>query len=61
MGTRGELTRAAAAASWARFDGLWGKRLAVSLPTVLPLMLLHGEWKWDAEVDQQQLLISAAT
>jgi hypothetical protein len=24
-------------------------------------MLLHGEWKWDAEVDQQQLLISAAT
>jgi hypothetical protein len=51
----------AVAALWARFDCLCGKRLAVFLPTVLPLMLRHGEWRWDAAIYEQLLRISAST
>lgn len=59
--TYGPQVAEAVAALWARFDCLCGKRLAVFLPTVLPLMLRHGEWGWDPEIYEQLLRISAST
>jgi hypothetical protein len=59
--TYGAEVAEALAAVWARFDFLCGKRLAVFLPTVLPLMQRHGEWRWDSAIYQQLLRISAST
>lgn len=57
----GPETAKAIAALWARFDFLCGKRLAFFLPSVLPLLLRHGEWQWDPSIYQQLLRISAST